>query len=96
MHVICGVRNHQLQKTLVVHPYAGRLSKHEKKFLTEMAIVGVKPKNVLYELKACNKANTSTMRTIYNAKAKMGLHVMDGRSAMQQLMKIIVDNYHVY
>ena len=90
--VICEVHNHELPRTLVGHPYAGRLSKHEKKFLGEMKIAWLKPKDILCGLKAHNEANASTMRTIYNAKANMRLHAME-RSEMQQL-RVLAETQH--
>ena len=34
--LICGIHNHELAKSLVGHPYAGRLTKDEKKIIADM------------------------------------------------------------
>ena len=96
VQVICGVHNHDLPNSLVGHPYAGRLTKEEKKFVAELSISGVKPKDVLCGLKRRHEDNASTMKTIYNAKTKLRIHEMEGRTAMQQLLKVLVAKHYVY
>ncbi|KAH1261042.1 Protein FAR1-RELATED SEQUENCE 5 [Glycine max] len=48
--LICGIHNHELAKSLVGHPYAGRLTKEEKKIIADMTKSMVKPKNILDEV----------------------------------------------
>ena len=45
--LICGIHNHELAKSLVGHPYAGRLTKDEKKIIADMTKLMVKPKKHL-------------------------------------------------
>ncbi|KAH1198544.1 hypothetical protein GmHk_18G052098 [Glycine max] len=45
--LIYGIHNHELAKSLVGHPYAGRLTKDEKKIIADMTKSMVKPKNIL-------------------------------------------------
>lgn len=94
--VECGIHNNELSKTLVGHPYAGRLSKKDWMLVVDMIVAEVKPKEILNAIKWRHKENASIARTIYNAKANMRTHVMEGRSAMQQLLKVLVNFYYVY
>lgn len=96
LEVCCGVHNHELPHSLVGHPYAGRLSQEERKLVVDMTVAGIKPRDILNALKRRNKENASTMKTIYNAKANLRTHEMEGRSAMQQLMKVLVEKHYVY
>lgn len=81
--MICGLHYHDLPNSLVGHPYAGILSKKEKKFIAELSISRVKPKDVLCGLKQRHEDNASTAKTIYNDKAKMRIHEMEGKTVMQ-------------
>ena len=94
--MLCGSHNHDIPKSLMGHPYAGRFSQKEKNFVGEMTVAGVKPRDILCELKERNKENKSTFRTMCIAKANMRTHTLDGRTAIQQLMKILVDKHYVY
>ncbi|KAL5130929.1 hypothetical protein HKD37_12G033910 [Glycine soja] len=49
--LIYEIHNHELVKSLVGHPFAGRLSKAEKTLITDMTKSMVKPKNILLTLK---------------------------------------------
>ncbi|KAH1238358.1 hypothetical protein GmHk_08G023034 [Glycine max] len=44
--LICGVHNHELAKSLVRHPFAGRLTKAEKTLIADMTKSMVKPSNL--------------------------------------------------
>ena len=61
-----------------------------------MTLAGVKPRDVLCGLKARDKENASTMRTIYKVKANTRMHDMQWRNAIQQLMKILIEKHYVY
>jgi len=67
--LICGIHNHELAKSLVGHPYAGRLTKDEKKIIADMTKLMVKPKNILLTLKKHNANNCTTIKQIYNARS---------------------------
>ncbi|KAH1127990.1 hypothetical protein GYH30_016532 [Glycine max] len=45
--LICGIHNHELAKTLVGHPYAGRLTDDEKNIIVDMTKSNVKPRNIM-------------------------------------------------
>ena len=49
--LIYGIHNHGLSKSLVGHPYVGRLSKDEKTLIDDMTKSMVKPRNILLTLK---------------------------------------------
>lgn len=93
--VECGEHNHEIASTLVGHSFAGRLRDNEKQLLKEMISSGIKPKEVLTTLKQKSKGNKSTMRTIYNARAHLRLAEMEGRSEMQQVMKLLREYHYV-
>ena len=42
--LICGIHNRELAKSLVGHPYIGRLTKDEKNIIADMTKSMVKPK----------------------------------------------------
>ncbi|KAL5138312.1 PHD finger protein ING1 [Glycine soja] len=67
--LICGIHNHELVKSLVGHPYAGRLTKEEKKIIADMTKSMVKPKNILLTLKEHNADSCTTIKQIYNARS---------------------------
>ncbi|KAH1241609.1 hypothetical protein GmHk_07G019158 [Glycine max] len=60
--LICGVHNHELAKSLVGHPYAGRLTKAEKILIADMTKSMVKPRNILLTLKEHNANNCTTIK----------------------------------
>ncbi|KAI3947452.1 hypothetical protein MKW98_011442 [Papaver atlanticum] len=94
--VECGEHNHALESTVVGHSFAGRLKNDEKQLLKDMIRSGIKPKEVLTTLKKRSRGtNKSTMRTIYNARAHLRMTEMEGRSEMQQVMKLLEEYHYV-
>ncbi|KAI3912373.1 hypothetical protein MKX01_038435 [Papaver californicum] len=92
----CGEHNHALESIPVGHSFAGRLRDDEKQLLKDMIRSGIKPKEVLTTLKKRSKGtNKSTMRTIYNARAHLRMTEMEGRSEMQQVMKLLEEYHYV-
>ena len=68
--LICGIHNHELVKSLVGHPYAGRLTKDEKNIIVDMTKSMVKPRNILLTLKehnanSCTTINKYTMQEVH-------------------------------
>ena len=47
VNLICGSHNHELAKSLVGHPYVGRLTKDMKIIVADMTKSMVNPKNIL-------------------------------------------------
>jgi len=60
--LICGVHNHEIAKSLVGHPYVGRLSKVKKIVVADMMKSMVKPRNILLTLKEHNANNYTTIK----------------------------------
>jgi len=67
LKVKCGTHNHDLSKTLVSHPYAGRLKMYEQFVLVDMTKCLLKPSNILLSLKENNEDNVTTIKQLYNA-----------------------------
>ncbi|KAL5184951.1 hypothetical protein HKD37_17G048557 [Glycine soja] len=67
--LIYGIHNHELAKSLVGHPYAGRLTKDEKTIIADMTKSMVKPRNILLTLKEHNANSCTTIKQIYNARS---------------------------
>ena len=66
--LICGMHNHELAKSLVGHPYVGRLTKDKKNIIEDMTKSMVKPRNILLTLKEHNANSCTTIKQIYNAR----------------------------
>ena len=62
--LIYGIHNHELAKSLVGHPYAGRLTKDEKTIIADMTKSMVKPRNILLTLKEHN-VNSCTTKFLF-------------------------------
>ncbi|OVA06155.1 hypothetical protein BVC80_1631g16 [Macleaya cordata] len=60
-----------------------------------MSKADTKPRNILRVLKEKNPENFSTLQTIFNMKATIKHDDMEGRSKMQQLMKVLSDEHYV-
>ncbi|KAH1192637.1 hypothetical protein GmHk_19G053818 [Glycine max] len=58
MKLICDSHNHELAKSLVGHPYVGRLTKDEKIIVVNMKKSMVKSRNILLTLKEHNVNNS--------------------------------------
>lgn len=96
LEVRCGLHNHDILNTLVSHPFAGRLTKEEEKLIAELSLAGAKPKDIICGLKRRHQDNASMMKTIYNAKSKIRIHEIEGRTTIQQLLKILVEKHYTY
>ena len=87
--LICGSHNHELVKSLVGHPYAGRLTKDEKIIVADMTKSMVKPRNILLTLKEHNANSYTTIKQIYNARNVYRSSIRGNNTEMQQLMKLL-------
>ena len=96
LEVVCGEHNHVIPNTLVGHSFAGRLKEDEKKIVKDLSLCGVKPKQILATLKQRDPDNLATMKTIYNVKAYLRLRDLEGRSIVQQLMKMLDEKHYVH
>jgi len=68
MKLICGIHNHEMAKSFVGHPYAGRLTKDKKIVVDDMTKSMVKPRKILLTLKEHNEKNYTTIKQIYNVR----------------------------
>ncbi|KAH1189432.1 hypothetical protein GmHk_20G057199 [Glycine max] len=87
--LMCGIHNHELAKSLVGHPYAGRLTKAEKTLIADMTKSMVKPRNILLTLKEHNVSSCKTIKQIYNARSAYRSSIRGSDTKMQHLMKLI-------
>ncbi|KAH1194130.1 Protein FAR1-RELATED SEQUENCE 5 [Glycine max] len=94
--LICGVHNHELAKSLVGHPYAGRLTKAEKTLIADMTKSMVKPRNILLTLKEHNANNYTTIKQIYNARSAFRSSIRGSDLEMQHLMKLLEHDQYIH
>jgi len=66
--LICEIHNHEMTKSLVRHPYVGRLIKDEKIVVADKTKSMVKPRKILLTLKEYNDNNYTTIKQIYNVR----------------------------
>ena len=83
MKLVFGSHNHEMTKSLVGHPYIGRLSQDEMIIIVDITKSMVKPRNILLTLKEHN-AN----KQIYNARSGYSFSIRGSDTEMQQLMKL--------
>ncbi|XP_061990667.1 uncharacterized protein LOC133709076 [Rosa rugosa] len=86
LEVVNGMHNHHAAKYPEGHSYLGRLTKEENNLLVDMSKNLVNPKEILYTLKQNDPLNSSTMKTIYNARHIQRVVEKAGRSEMQILL----------
>ena len=94
--LICGVHNHELAKSLVGHPYAGRLTKAEKTLIADMTKSMVKPRNILLTLKEHNANSCTTIKQIYNARSAFRSSIRGSDLEMQHLMKLLERDQYIH
>ena len=78
-----------MAKSLVGHPYVGRLTKDEKTIIVDMNKSMVKPRNILLTLKEHNVNSYTTIKQIYNAKSAYCSFIRGSDIEIQQLMKLL-------
>ena len=61
--MLCGFHNHDVAKTLVIHPYVDQLTTNEKTMFVDMTKSMVKPKNILLTLKEYNEKKCHNHQT---------------------------------
>ncbi|KAL5170429.1 PKS-NRPS hybrid synthetase [Glycine soja] len=96
LKLICGVHNHELTKSLVGHPYAGRLTKAEKTLIADMTKSMVKPRNILLTLKEHNANSCTTIKQIYNARSAFRSSIRGSDLEMQDLMKLFERDQYIH
>ena len=92
--LMSGIHNHELAKSLVGHPYVGRLIKDEKTIIVDMTKSMVKPRNILLMLKEHNVNSCTTIKQIYNTRSAYRSSIRGSDTQMQHLMKLLeLDQY---
>jgi len=94
--LMCGIHNHELAKSLVGHPYVGRLTKAEKILIVDMKKSMVKPRNVLLTLKEHNGNSCTTIKQIYNARSVYRSSIRGSDTEMQHLMKPVERDQYIH
>ncbi|KAL5134448.1 putative protein FAR1-RELATED SEQUENCE 10 [Glycine soja] len=94
--LICGIHNHELAKTLVGHPYAGRLIDDEKNIIADMMKSNMKPRNILLTLKEHNSSSCTTIKQIYNARNAYRSSIRGNDSEMQHLMRLLECDQYIH
>jgi len=94
--LICGVHNHEFAKSLVGHPYAGRLTKAEKTLIADMTKSMVKPRNILLTLKEHNANSCTTIKQMYNARSAFRSSIRGSDLEMQHLMKLLERDQYIH
>ncbi|KAL5154235.1 Protein FAR1-RELATED SEQUENCE 5 [Glycine soja] len=94
--LICGVHNHELAKSLVGNPYAGRLTKAEKTLIADMTKSMVKLRNILLTLKEHNVNSYTAIKQIYNARSAFRSSIRGSDLEMQHLMKLLECDQYIH
>lgn len=94
--LMCGSHNHEMTKSLVEHPYVGRLTKDEKIIIADMKKSMVKPRNILLTLKEHNVNSYITIKQIYNARSGYHSSIRGSDTEMQQLMKLLERDQYIH
>ncbi|XP_028186369.1 protein FAR1-RELATED SEQUENCE 5-like [Glycine soja] len=94
--LICGIHNHEMAKSLVGHPYAGRLTKDEKNVVVDMTKSMVKPRNILLMLKEHDDNNYKTIKQIYNVRHAYRSSIKRSNTEMQQLMILLDRDQYIH
>ncbi|XP_004506933.1 uncharacterized protein [Cicer arietinum] len=96
MHIIYGVHNHELAKTLIGHAFLGRLSQEEKVVLGDIAKNMIRPRNILMTLNDHNVKSLTTIKQVYNARQAYRSSLRGNRTEMQHLLTLMERGKYVY
>ncbi|KAH1241511.1 hypothetical protein GmHk_07G019085 [Glycine max] len=94
--LMCGIHNHELVKSLVGHPYVGRLTKAEKTLIADMTKSMVKPRNILLTLKEHNANSCTTIKQIYNARSAYRSSIRGSDTKTQHLMTLLERDQYIH
>ena len=80
----CGRHNHHLPSSLVGHAYAARMENEDQSMVKWFSATGSSPKVILESLRMQKKESSveliSSIRTLYNEKAKMKREALEFRT----------------
>ncbi|CAK8533011.1 unnamed protein product [Lathyrus sativus] len=94
-NVIFGIHNRSLNDKQAGQCIVCRLVLEERELVSDMALNMVAPKNILTSLKQERPLNVSNIKKIYNVRARDNKTVRGPRSEIQQLLKLLDDDYYV-
>ncbi|XP_028220366.1 uncharacterized protein LOC114402012 [Glycine soja] len=94
--LIYGIHNHELAKTLVGHPYVGRLTNDKKNIIADMIKSNVKLRNILLTLKEHNANSCITIKQIYNARSAYRSLIRGEDTEMQHLMRLLERDQYIH
>jgi len=94
--LMCEIHNHELAKSLIRHPYVGRLTKAEKTLIAYMTKSMVKLRNILLILKEHNANSCTTIKQIYNTRNAYRSSIRGSDTKMQHLMKLLERDHYIH
>ena len=90
MLVKCGRHNHHMPSSLVGHAYAARMENEDQSMVKWFSATGSSPKAILEGLRMQKKESDveliSSIRTLYNAKARMKREALEFRTITQDVL----------
>lgn len=90
MRVRCGRHNHRMPTSLVGHAYAARMEADFYKLVKWFSATGSSPKSILEGLRMQKKEDgaelVTSIRTLYNAKAKLKMEALEHRTITQDVL----------
>lgn len=89
-----GSHNHDFPTYPEGHPL-GKLSQDEYEEVCTASQSSMRPNNILTMLKKKDKKNVSTQTHVHNAIVKFKAQEREGRSPLQQFMKLLDDNQYI-
>ncbi|XP_057425864.1 uncharacterized protein LOC130719248 [Lotus japonicus] len=91
-----GKHNHEPAKSLVGHPYVGRLTEEEKGLVGTMTSTWTPPRQILAALKENNPGNLTTITQVYSCNKWFKKEERGPLTEMQHLMKKLVEAKYVH
>ncbi|XP_057443826.1 protein FAR1-RELATED SEQUENCE 5-like [Lotus japonicus] len=91
-----GKHNHEPAKSLVGHPYVGRLTEEEKGLVGTMTSTWTPPRQILAALKENNPGNLTTITQVYSCNKRFKKEERGPLTEMQHLMKKLVEANYVH
>ncbi|XP_057424437.1 protein FAR1-RELATED SEQUENCE 5-like [Lotus japonicus] len=96
LKVMDGKHNHEPAKSLVGHPYVGRLTEEEKGLVGTMTSTWTPPRQILAALKENNPSNLTTITQVYSCNKRFKKEERGPLTEMQHLMKKLVEAKYVH
>ncbi|XP_057444454.1 protein FAR1-RELATED SEQUENCE 5-like [Lotus japonicus] len=96
LKVMDGKHNHEPAKSLVGHPYVGRLTEEEKGLVDTMTSTWTPPRQILATLKENNPGNLTTITQVYSCNKRFKKEERGPLTEMQHLMKKLVEAKYVH